>query len=133
MHGIKTLLAASIFVLGAILLVLHQKDYVVGKIQIDSAQYGVYSGITALLDPVCDTKARFASACNGKEQCEIVADDQLCSLPEVPAMPAKLLIIKYHCTPRDTIPRGLRVLSVNPGQRKCMRCMNVQELLPACP
>jgi hypothetical protein len=133
MRGYKTLLTWYILVPGMIILILYQKDSAVGNIQIDSAQYGVYSGITALLDPVCDAKERFASSCNGKEQCEIFADAQLCSLPKVPATPGKLLIIKYHCTPRDTVPRGLRVLSVNPGTRKCLRCTDTQEPLIACP
>ena len=133
MRGYRTLLAWSILVLGMIILILYQKDSAVGNIQIDSAQYGVYNGITALLDPVCDAKETVVSACNGKEQCEVFADDQLCSLPEVPATPGKLLIIKYHCTPRDTVPRGLRVLSVSPGTRKCLRCMDIQEPLMACP
>ena len=119
--------------MGIIILILYQKDRAVGNIQIDSAQYGVYNGITALLDPVCDAKERFFSSCNGKEQCEVFADDQLCSLPEVPAIPGKLLIIEYHCTPRDTVPRGLRVLSIKSGARKCLRCTDIQEPLKACP
>ena len=133
MRGYRTLLAWSILAVGVILLVLYKKDSALGNIQIDSAQYGVYNGITALLDPVCDAKEKIVSACNGKEQCEVVADNQLCSLPDVPAFPGKLLIIKYHCTPRDTVPRGLRVLSVYHGARKCLRCMDVQEPLMACP
>ena len=132
MRRYRTLLAWSVLVLGMITLLLYQKNFAVGNIQIDSAQYGVYNGITALLDPVCDAKERFVSSCNGKEQCEVFADDQLCPLPEVPPTPSKLLIIKYHCTPRDTVPKGLRVLSVNPGTRKCLRCADVQEPFMAC-
>ena len=133
MRGYRTLLMWSTPVLGMIIFILYQKGSAVGNIQIDSAQYGVYSGITALLEPVCDAKKRFVASCNGKEQCEVFADDQLCSLPEVPATPGKLLIIKYHCAPRDTVPRGLRVLSVSPGTRKCLRCTDIQEPLMACP
>ena len=133
MRGYRTLLIGISLFLGMIIFIVYQKGSAVGNIVIDSAQYGVYSGITALLDPACDAKARFVASCNGKEYCEVVADDQLCSLPEVPAIPGKLLIIKYHCAPRDTVPRGLRVLSVSPGTRKCLRCTDIQEPLLACP
>jgi len=132
MRGYRRLLAWGVFVIAIIILILYRKDSAVGSIQIDSAQYGVYSGITALLDPVCDARERFINSCNGKEQCEVVADDKLCHLPEVPAIPGKLLIIKYHCTPDDTVPGGLRVLSLNPGTRKCLRCTDIQEPLAAC-
>lgn len=133
MRGYRSLLMWSVFALGTIILLLYQKNLAVGYIQIDSAQYGVYSAITASLDPACDAKENFVSACNGKEQCEVFASDQLCPLPQVPPTPSKLLIIKYHCAPQDTVPLGLRVLSVNRGKSKCLRCTDVQEPQVPCP